>query len=60
MQGILIRAQSAYNRGFKMLVLMLQVMLSYNIGSFWQSSFREDFLEIDQSKTRIYCGGHVW
>jgi hypothetical protein len=30
MQGKLIRAQSAYNRGFKMLVLMLQVMLSYN------------------------------
>ena len=30
MQGILIRAQSAYNRGFKMLILMLQVMLSYN------------------------------
>jgi hypothetical protein len=30
MQGRLIRAQSAYNRGFKMLVLMLQVMLSYN------------------------------
>ena len=30
MQGKLIRAQSAYNTGFKMLVLMLQVMLSYN------------------------------
>ena len=30
MQGQLIRAQSAYNKGFKMLVLMLQVMLSYN------------------------------
>jgi hypothetical protein len=52
MQGKLIRAQSAYNRGFKMLVLMLQ--------AFWQSSFREDFLEIGQSKTRIYCGGNVW
>jgi hypothetical protein len=27
---------------------------------FWQSSFREkDFLEIDQSKTRIACGSHV-
>jgi hypothetical protein len=32
MQGRLIRAQSsaAYNKGFKMLVLMLQVMLCYN------------------------------
>jgi hypothetical protein len=26
----------------------------------WQSSFREeDFLEINQSETRISCGGHV-
>jgi hypothetical protein len=26
----------------------------------WQSGFRgEDFLEIDQSETRIACGGHV-
>ena len=26
----------------------------------WQSSFREeDILEIDQSETRIACGGHV-
>jgi hypothetical protein len=26
----------------------------------WLSSFREeDFLEIDQSETRIACGGHV-
>jgi hypothetical protein len=26
----------------------------------WQSSFRgEDFLEINQSETRIVCGGHV-
>ena len=32
MQGKLIRAQSsaAYNKGFTLLVLMLQVMLSYN------------------------------
>jgi hypothetical protein len=32
MQGKLIRAQSstAYNKGLTMLVLMLQVMLSYN------------------------------
>jgi hypothetical protein len=27
----------------------------------WQSGFREeDFLEINQSETRIVCGGHVW
>jgi hypothetical protein len=26
----------------------------------WQSGFREeDFLEINQSETRITCGGHV-
>jgi hypothetical protein len=26
----------------------------------WPSGFREkDFLEIDQSETRIACGGHV-
>jgi hypothetical protein len=26
----------------------------------WQSGFRgEDFLEINQSETRIACGGHV-
>jgi hypothetical protein len=25
----------------------------------WQSSFREDFLEINQSEIRIACGGHV-
>jgi hypothetical protein len=31
-----------------------------NFCSFWHSSFREeDFLEIDQSKTRIACGSHV-
>jgi hypothetical protein len=33
---------------------------SHQISSFWQSTFREDdFLEIDQSKTRISCGSHV-
>jgi hypothetical protein len=27
----------------------------------WQSGFiREDFLEINQSETRIFCGGHVF
>jgi hypothetical protein len=25
----------------------------------WLLSFREDFLEIDQSEKRIACGGHV-
>jgi hypothetical protein len=25
----------------------------------WQSGFREDFLEINQSETRIAFGGHV-
>jgi hypothetical protein len=31
-----------------------------NFGSFWQSSFREeDFLESNQSKTRIACGSHA-
>jgi hypothetical protein len=28
--------------------------------SIWSSGFRgEDFLEINQSETRIACGGHV-
>jgi hypothetical protein len=26
----------------------------------WQSGLREDFLEINQSETRIACGGHVY
>ena len=27
----------------------------------WPSGYREeDFLEINQSETRIVCGGHVW
>jgi hypothetical protein len=26
----------------------------------WQSGFREEFLEINQSETRIVCGGHVY
>jgi hypothetical protein len=25
----------------------------------WTSGFREDLLEVDQSETRIACGGHV-
>jgi hypothetical protein len=29
-------------------------------GFIWQSGYRgEDFLEINQSETRIVCGGHV-
>jgi hypothetical protein len=34
---------------------------SYQVSiHFWQSSFRgDDFLEINQSETRIVCGGHV-
>jgi hypothetical protein len=37
--------------------MMLPTMFPY----IWQSDFREeDFLEIDQSETRIDCGGHVY
>jgi hypothetical protein len=36
-------------------------MLPAKFGSIWPSSFRgEDFLEINQSETRIVCGGHVY
>jgi hypothetical protein len=28
-------------------------------GVIWLSGFREDFLEINQSETRIVCGGHA-
>ena len=39
------------------LPMMLPTMFPY----IWQSDFREeDFLEIDQSETRIDCGGHVY
>jgi hypothetical protein len=32
----------------------------YQIQFIWESGFRgEDFLEINQSKTRMACGGHV-
>jgi hypothetical protein len=35
-------------------------MLPIKFRFIWQSGFiREDFLEIDQSETRIACGGHV-
>jgi hypothetical protein len=31
----------------------------YQYRFIWPSSFREDFLEINQSETRMACGGHV-
>jgi hypothetical protein len=35
-------------------------MLPTKLRLIWQSGFRgEDFLEINQSETRIVCGGHV-
>jgi hypothetical protein len=35
-------------------------MLSTKFQLIWDSSFRgEDFLEINQSETRMACGGHV-
>ena len=34
-------------------------MLSTKFRFIWQSGFREDFLEINQSETRIVCGGYV-
>jgi hypothetical protein len=35
-------------------------MLSTKFQLIWESGFiGEDFLEINQSKTRIACGGHV-
>jgi hypothetical protein len=30
-----------------------------SIDSFGKAVFKEDFLEINQSETRIACGGHV-
>jgi hypothetical protein len=36
-------------------------MLPTKFWVIWPSGFREeDFLEIDQSETRIACGGHVY
>jgi hypothetical protein len=36
-------------------------LLSSKFRSIWPSGFRgDDFLEIDQSETRIACGGHVF
>jgi hypothetical protein len=34
-------------------------MLPTKFWFIWQSGFREDFLEINQSETGIVCGGHV-
>ena len=34
-------------------------MLPTKFQFIWLSGFRDDFLEIDQSETRIACGGHV-
>jgi hypothetical protein len=34
-------------------------MLPTKFWFIWQSGFRGDFLEINQSETRIICGGHV-
>ena len=35
-------------------------MLPTKFQFIWESGFRgEDFLEINQSKTRMVCGGHV-
>jgi hypothetical protein len=33
---------------------------SYQFRFIWQSSFREDFLEINQSERKNSCGGHVF
>jgi hypothetical protein len=38
----------------------LPLMLSTIFQFIWESGFKgEDFLEINQSETRIACGGHV-
>ena len=34
-------------------------MLNTKFRFIWPCGFREDFLEINQSETRIACGGHV-
>ena len=34
-------------------------MLPTKFRVIWQSGFRGELLEIDQSETRIVCGGHV-
>jgi hypothetical protein len=34
-------------------------MLPTKFRIIWSCGFKGDFLEIDQSETRIACGGHV-
>jgi hypothetical protein len=34
-------------------------MLSTKFQFIWESGFEEDYLEINQSKTRMACDGHV-
>jgi hypothetical protein len=34
-------------------------MLPNKFQFIWESGFGEDFLEINQSETRMACGGHV-
>jgi hypothetical protein len=43
------------------ILFLLQVgLIPIKFQFIWQSGFRgEDFLEINQSETRIDCGGHV-
>jgi hypothetical protein len=35
-------------------------MLSTKFQFIWESGFREDVLEINQSETRMACGSHVF
>jgi hypothetical protein len=37
----------------------IHVDASYQVLVHFVGSFRDDFLDIDQSETRIACGGHV-
>jgi hypothetical protein len=36
-----------------------RMMIPAKFQFIWPSGYREDFLEINQSETRITCGGHV-
>jgi hypothetical protein len=38
----------------------LKLGRKHQVSVHWQSGFRGDFLEINQSETRIVCGGHVY
>ena len=38
----------------------LSRMLPIKFWFIWPSGYSEDFLEINQSETKIVCGGHVW